>query len=45
MQRVVNSDVFTDEQKVLIIEAINKKQIVIDFEPTFEQLNNSYFII
>jgi len=44
MQRVVNSDVFTDEQKVLIIEAINKKQIVIDFEPTFEQLNNSYFI-
>lgn len=42
MQSVVNSDVFTDEQKVLIIEAINKKQIVIDFEPTFEQLNNSY---
>ncbi len=44
MQSVVNSDVFTDEQKVLIIEALNKKQIVIDFEPTFEQLNNSYFI-
>lgn len=44
MESIVKSDVFTDEQKVVIVEALSKKDIVINFEPTFEKRNISYFI-
>lgn len=44
MECVVKSDVFTDEQKVVIVEALSKRDIVINFEPTFEKINHSYFI-
>lgn len=44
MESVVKSDVFTDEQKVVIVEALSKGVFVIDVSSTFEKVGNAYFI-
>ncbi len=44
MERIVESKVFTDEQKVSIIKAVVDKSIVLDFVPEFVKIDDYYFI-
>jgi len=44
MERIVESKVFTDEQKVSIIKAVVEKNIVLGSQPTFKKSGDYYYI-
>mgnify|MGYP005607102723 CR=1 FL=1 len=45
MERIVESQVFTDEQKVQVIKAVVDKNIEVSMNCNFEQINDYYFIV
>ncbi len=45
MQCIVESKIFTDEQKVSIIKAVIEKSITLSFVPSFTKMKDYYFIM
>ncbi len=45
MERIVESNVFTDEQKVQVIKAVVDKNIEVNTNCNFEQIDDYYFIV
>ena len=45
MQCIVESKIFTDEQKVSIIKAVVDKKITLSFVPSFTKMKDYYFIM
>ena len=45
MNQIVESKIFTDEQKVSIIKAVVEKSITLSFVPSFTKMKDYYFIM
>lgn len=45
MEKIVESKLFTDEQKVSVIKAVVEKSITLSFVPSFTKIKDYYFIM
>lgn len=45
MEKIVESKIFTDEQKVNVIKAVVEKNITLSFVPSFTKMKDYYFIM